>query len=83
MAEARRRLDKRVSFAEHMYDALTGASALVVVTEWNAYRNPDFARIKSALKTPVIVDGRNLYDGAKLAKLGFIYDAIGKQRGTA
>jgi UDPglucose 6-dehydrogenase len=82
-SEARRRLGETVTFADHMYDALTGANALVVVTEWNAYRNPDFARIKAALKTPVIVDGRNLYDGAKLAKIGFTYDAIGKQRGVA
>jgi UDPglucose 6-dehydrogenase len=82
--EATRRLGDRVAFASGMYDALAGADALVVVTEWNAYRNPDFARIKAALSRPVIVDGRNLYDAAKLRAMGFTYDGIGKTlRGKA
>ena len=80
MGEARRRLGDRIALAENMYDALAGASALVVVTEWNAYRNPDFARIKAALREPVIIDGRNLYDGAKLAAMGITYEALGKTR---
>jgi UDPglucose 6-dehydrogenase len=78
MQEARRRLGDRISYADNMYDALADADALVVVTEWNAYRNPDFARIKSALRRPVLIDGRNLYEGPKLRSLGFTYDAIGR-----
>jgi UDPglucose 6-dehydrogenase len=83
MAEARRRLGDRVTFAENMYEALQGARALVVVTDWNVYRNPDFGRIKTALARPVIIDGRNLYDGAKLRALGFTYDGIGRGRKQA
>ena len=79
MPEATRRLGDRVEFADAMYDALVGADALVVVTEWNEYRNPDFARIKNAMKRPLIVDARNLYDGAKLAAAGFTYEGLGKR----
>jgi UDPglucose 6-dehydrogenase len=78
VSEARRRLGDRVQFAESNYDALAGADALVVVTDWNEYRHPDFARIKGALRRPVVIDGRNLYDSAKMIELGFIYDSIGR-----
>jgi UDPglucose 6-dehydrogenase len=80
IAEARRILGDRVSYEGAMYDALIGADALVLVTEWNAYRNPDFERIKRTLAHPVVVDGRNLYDGERLRSMGFTYDAIGKGR---
>lgn len=76
--EAKRRLGDRISYAETNYAALDGADALVIVTDWNAYRTPDFARVKAALKRPVIVDGRNLYDPAKLRALGFTYASIGR-----
>jgi UDPglucose 6-dehydrogenase len=75
---ARRVLGDGVHYAAHAYDALAGADALVIVTEWLEYRNPDFGRIKSLLRQPVIVDGRNLYDPAKLGHLGFTYDSIGR-----
>jgi len=78
MHEAKRRLGDRISYAETNYAALDGADALVIVTDWNAYRTPDFARVKAALKSPVIVDGRNLYDPAKLRALGFTYASIGR-----
>ncbi|HYV98223.1 MAG TPA: UDP-glucose/GDP-mannose dehydrogenase family protein [Gemmatimonadaceae bacterium] len=78
--EARRRLGDKVTLVDNMYEALTGADALVVVTDWNAYRNPDFARLKQALKRAIIVDGRNLYNGARLRESGFIYDCIGRSR---
>jgi UDPglucose 6-dehydrogenase len=79
MHEAKRRLGDRVEYAESGYAALEGADALVVVTDWNEYRFPDFARIKSALKQPLLIDGRNLYDPAKMAKLGFTYRSIGRE----
>src|SRR5438552_11384138 len=60
------------------YDAVDGAAALAIVTEWLEYRNPDFERIKRALTRPVIVDGRNLYDPQRMARLGFIYESIGR-----
>jgi len=79
MHEAKRRLGDRVTFAESGYAALEGADALVVVTDWNEYRFPDFARIKAALRQPLLIDGRNLYDPAKMAKLGFTYRSIGRE----
>jgi UDPglucose 6-dehydrogenase len=78
MTEARRRLDDRISYAATNYDALTGAAALVVVTDWNEYRHPDFTRIKSALTRPIVIDGRNLYDPAKMSALGITYRSIGR-----
>ena len=67
-----------VVYKDHMYDALSGAEALVIVTEWSEFRNPDFDRIKSLLARPVIIDGRNLYDPSKMVALGFTYDCIGR-----
>ncbi|HEY7234699.1 MAG TPA: UDP-glucose/GDP-mannose dehydrogenase family protein [Gemmatimonadaceae bacterium] len=78
MPEAKRRLGGRVNFVETNYDALNGADALAIVTDWNEYRHPDFARIKSSLRRPVIVDGRNLYTTSKMAELGFKYYSIGR-----
>ena len=75
---ARRQLGDRVVYAASAYEALVGADALAIVTEWREYRNPDFARVKQTLSRPLIVDGRNLYEGARLAELGFTYDCIGR-----
>jgi UDPglucose 6-dehydrogenase len=82
MDEARRRLDGKVAFAATGYAALDGADALVVVTDWNEYRHPDFGRIKLALRRPVVVDGRNLYDPGKMRTLGFTYVSIGRGGGA-
>jgi UDPglucose 6-dehydrogenase len=79
--EARRRLGDRVAFAETSYAALDGADALVIVTDWNEYRHPDLKRIKATLKRPLVVDGRNLYDPAKMRSLGFTYLSIGRSEG--
>ncbi|HVE77900.1 MAG TPA: UDP-glucose/GDP-mannose dehydrogenase family protein [Gemmatimonadaceae bacterium] len=76
--EAKRRLGNRIEFAENNYDALKGADALVVVTDWNEYRHPDMGRVKQTLKRPVVIDGRNLYDPAKMRSLGFAYASIGR-----
>jgi UDPglucose 6-dehydrogenase len=78
MEEAKRRLDSRISYASTNYEALNGADALVIVTDWNEYRHPDFLRIKEALKRPIVIDGRNLYTPEKLAKLGFVYRSFGR-----
>ena len=83
MKTAAHELGNRVKYANHAYDALGGADALAIVTEWLEYRNPDFTRIKTLLNRPLIVDGRNLYDPAKLGRLGFTYDSIGRQLGCA
>jgi len=79
MPEAKRRLGDRIGYAGSNYDALNGAAALVVVTDWNEYRHPDFARIKSTLSKPIVIDGRNLYDPAKMLALGFTYRSIGRR----
>ena len=78
MHEAQRRIGDRVAYAESSYGALPDADALVIVTDWNEYRHPDFARIKATLKSPVVVDGRNLYDRRKMAALGFTYASMGR-----
>ena len=75
---ARPRLGDRVAYAETNYAALDGADALVIVTDWNEYRHPDLKRIKATLKRPIVVDGRNLYDPAKMRSLGFTYLSIGR-----
>jgi UDPglucose 6-dehydrogenase len=76
--EAKRRLGDKIEFAESNYDALAGADALVVVTDWNEYRHPDFTRIKAALRRPIVIDGRNLYDVTKMRSLGFTYFSFGR-----
>jgi UDPglucose 6-dehydrogenase len=78
MHETQRRIGDRIEYAQTNYDALTGADALVIVTDWNEYRHPDFARIKDTLRAPVVVDGRNLYDARKMKGLGFTYASIGR-----
>jgi UDPglucose 6-dehydrogenase len=78
MAETERRIGTRIRYAANGYQALEGADALVVVTEWNEYRHPDFDRIRRTLKTPMVIDGRNLYDAGRMRALGFQYDSIGR-----
>ena len=68
----------RVRFADSPTDALTGAEALVIVTEWKAFRSPDFAVLKKQLKTPLIFDGRNLFEPDVMADAGFEYHGIGR-----
>src|SRR5690606_5010947 len=68
----------RVHLADDPYDALEAADALVVVTEWLVYRNPDFVRIRAALREPVLVDGRNLYEPSRMRELGFRHATIGR-----
>ncbi len=80
MHETERRLGTTIEYAHTNYDAAAGADALVIVTDWNEYRFPDFDRVKKALKRPVIVDGRNLYNPAKMRDLGFTYRSIGRGR---
>lgn len=69
----------KLRYAENQYDALTGASALLVVTEWSEFRNPDFDKIANALVHPCIFDGRNVYSLDKMAELGFYYESIGRK----
>jgi UDPglucose 6-dehydrogenase len=79
MREARRKLGDRIRYASSGYDALEGADALVLVTEWNEYRHPSFEKIRSTLREPVIVDGRNLFDPQRMRALGFRYYSVGRR----
>jgi UDPglucose 6-dehydrogenase len=80
LTEARRIYGERsdLVLCRSAAEALNGADALAIVTEWREFRSPDFDAIKSALRTPVIFDGRNLYDPSLLSRLGFGYFAIGR-----
>jgi len=69
---------RRITYAKNAYDAAKGADALLIVTEWNEFREPDFDRMKKLLREPVIFDGRNLYDPAQMRALGFTYTSIGR-----
>ncbi len=79
MDEARRlKLDALVTLCEDNYQALKGSDGLILVTEWLEYREPDFERMKSLMKNPVIFDGRNIYNQDKVRKMGFHYFGIGR-----
>ena len=68
----------RITLADRSYDALRGADALAIVTEWNEFREPDFARMRKLLAAPVIFDGRNIYNPATMKQHGFTYYSIGR-----
>ena len=70
-------LGKDIYYAEDMYDAVIGADALVLVTEWNIFRTPDWGRVKDLMTGSLIIDGRNIYKKAGLEEFGFIYKCIG------
>ena len=76
---ARRHFGARVRFAETTYDALEGVDGLFLVTEWNDFRHPDFERMKTLMKTPVIFDGRNVFDPARVREKGFTYYSVGRR----
>jgi UDPglucose 6-dehydrogenase len=78
LTEARRNFGDRVSYHAINYDALEGADALLILTEWNEFRRPDFARMKKLLKQPVIIDGRNVYEPDDMQEIGFLYHSIGR-----
>ena len=78
MNAARAVLGPEVRLVKQSYDALAGADALAIVTEWNEFREPDFARMRSLMRTPVIFDGRNVYTASQMQAEGFIYYSMGR-----
>ena len=68
-----------VTWCKNPYEAAQGADVLVILTEWNEFRNPDFAVLKSKLKSPVVFDGRNIFEPEKMKELGFTYFGIGRK----
>jgi UDPglucose 6-dehydrogenase len=77
--EARKIFGDKITYGKKSYEVLDGADALVIVTEWNEFRRPDLDRIKSLLKNPIIIDGRNLFEPKKMQALGFDYEGIGRK----
>ncbi|MFH1624609.1 MAG: UDP-glucose/GDP-mannose dehydrogenase family protein [Pseudomonadota bacterium] len=77
--EAKKELDDRIEYSTESYEATVGADALVLITEWNEFREPDFQRILRSMKTPVIFDGRNIFNPRKLQEMGFTYYGIGRK----
>ena len=75
---AKRLFGDRIKICEKSYDALAGADALAIVTEWNEFREPDFKKMRELLTGPVVFDGRNIYSSEHLRSLGFTYFAIGR-----
>ena len=75
---ARRLFGSRIALSEKSYDALNGADALAIVTEWNEFREPDFEKMRRLMRSPVIFDGRNIYAPEHMRTLGFTYFSIGR-----
>src|SRR5438067_1471719 len=78
MDNVRREFGDKVQFVNNPYLAVQGADGLFLVTEWNEFRQPDFARIKAAMRQPVLFDGRNIWNPARLRALGFSYYGVGR-----
>lgn len=76
---AGRHFGNRITICDRSYDAVEGADALAVVTEWNEFREPDFKKIKSLMRRPAIFDGRNIYNPRSLREMGFYYEGIGQR----
>ena len=77
MDNVRKIYGDKIVFSPTPYDALEGADVLAIVTEWNEFRNPDFNTVLEKLRSPVIFDGRNLFDPEKMQERGFHYSGIG------
>jgi UDPglucose 6-dehydrogenase len=78
MKNVKQLIGDKVTYADNQYDALVNADALIIATEWNEFRTPDFNKIKKYIKGSVIFDGRNLFDTNTVKELGFHYVSIGR-----
>lgn len=78
MPNAKNYYGSKIAFAESQYEALHNADALIIATEWNEFRAPDFQKIQTRLKSKVIFDGRNLFENSAMTQLGFHYESIGR-----
>ena len=79
MSRAKTMFHQKVEYIDSAYEAIRGADALLVITEWNEFRRPDFAQMKALMRKPVIFDGRNIYDPKEMKELGFTYYGIGRR----
>jgi UDPglucose 6-dehydrogenase len=83
MDNVKKEYNGKIVFADNQYEALAGADALIICTEWNEFRTPEFEKMAAALTEKVIFDGRNLYDTVVMESLGFYYESIGRKIVTA
>ncbi|NQT12495.1 MAG: UDP-glucose 6-dehydrogenase, partial [Planctomycetes bacterium] len=79
LENVRRLFGEKLTYCDRAYGTTEGADALAIVTEWQEFRNPDFEVLRRLMNRPVIVDGRNLYDLAQMADLGFTYASVGRR----
>ena len=80
MDECHRRVGDKVLYASDMYDALNTADAMLLLTEWKQFRLPDWTRVLNLMRTPLIIDGRNIYNSNELAAMGIQYECIGMEK---
>lgn len=76
---ARNFFGDKIDYSDNQYECLEGADALIIATEWNEFRTPNFLKIVTALKNKVIFDGRNLFETNAIKELGFYYESIGRE----
>jgi UDPglucose 6-dehydrogenase len=79
MNNVRAEFGDKLTYCDNPYDALAGADALAIMTEWKEFLQPDFAHMRSLMASPVIFDGRNLYSPAQMKAAGFVYHSIGRE----
>jgi UDPglucose 6-dehydrogenase len=79
MPNIKKLLGDKIGYSTNRYDALDGADALLIITEWSVFRTPDFDFMKEKMKAPVVFDGRNLYDLDRMKECGFYYNSIGRK----
>lgn len=82
MENVKRTIDGVINYAENQYDCLDSADALIIATEWNEFRTPNFEKISSRLKNKAVFDGRNLFDVSEMQKMGYYYESIGRKTVT-
>ena len=80
MNNVKQLMGDKIRFSETQYEALTGADALIIATEWSEFRTPDFNKISALLKNKAIFDGRNLFDLQQMEVMGFHYVSIGRRK---
>jgi UDPglucose 6-dehydrogenase len=78
MPNVKAQIDEKIKYAENQYQALAGAEALIIATEWSEFRTPDFERMEKEIQHKIVFDGRNLFDVYKMRELGYHYESIGR-----
>jgi UDPglucose 6-dehydrogenase len=79
MTNVKEQMGNIINYAENQYDCLAGADALIIATEWNEFRTPDFDKMQASLKDKVVFDGRNVFDLAQMERLGYHYESVGRK----